>query len=135
MRRYQLAQISIATLLLASVPSATPKHKERYIEGSFPLTANQTCKLNVANGKDGVLSCDNISLCPLSQIRAIKTGEAVPHHNYVSIYTKADTYGTFELGKDDGGIVVLLALATNVVVTDYQGRILFPKDKAPTQEQ
>ncbi len=105
------------------------------MEGTFPLAANQTCKLNVRNGKDGLLSCDKTSLCSLSQISAMKSGEAVPHHLYLTIYTKANTYGTFELGKDDGGIVVLLALATNVVVTDYDGRVLFPRDKAPTQEQ
>jgi hypothetical protein len=65
----------------------------------------------------------------------MKTGEVVPHHYYLTVYTNAKTYGKFELGKDDGGIVVVLSLATNVVLTDYDGRILFPKDKAPAQEQ
>jgi hypothetical protein len=44
----------------------------------------------------------------------MKTGEVVPHHHYLTIYTNFKTYGTFELGKDDGGIVVFLSLATNV---------------------
>jgi len=89
----------------------------------------------VGNGKGGGLFCDKTFLCLLSQISAMKTGEVTPHHFYLTIYTNLKTYGTFELGKDDGGTAVLLTLATNVVLTDYDGRILFPKDKAPTQEQ
>ena len=65
----------------------------------------------------------------------MKSGEVIPHHYFFTIYTNFNTFGTFELGKDDGGIVIVLTLATNVVLTDYDGRILFPKDKAPTQEQ
>lgn len=127
---------TVTTLLLASVLSAAPRNKERYVEGAFPLTANQTCKLAVGNGKDGMLlMCDKTVLCSLSQISAMKTGEVVPHHYYLTIYTDSKSYGKFELGKDDGGIAVVLALATNVVLTDYDGRILFPKDKAPTQER
>ncbi len=122
-------KVSVTTLLLASGLSATPRHRERYVEGTFPLKVNQTCKLNL--GRSG-LFCDRTFLCSPSQISAMKSGEVIPHHFYFTIYTNFDTNGTFELGKDDGGIVVVLTLATNVVLTDYDGRILFPKDKAPT---
>jgi hypothetical protein len=102
---------TVTTLVLASILGAAPRHKERYVEGTFPLIVNQTCKLTVGNGKGGLLLCDKTVLCSLSQISAMKTGEVVPHHYYLTVQTDAKTYGTFELGKDDGGIVVLLTLA------------------------